>query len=134
MHGQDGATPINQTRWVGGVLFALCDSNIPGKERGPALPRLSGLATRGAEGNGRTRIELPASPTQAPLHMTLVDQIRLTKSEELAAVIDEYPRVVAILCGHAHTAAASRCLPEAAAWSRPGSSRPRDCRGPQQKS
>jgi Icc protein len=42
-----------------------------------------------------------------PLHIPLVDAIRLGESEQLAAVIEEHPRVVAVLCGHAHVAAAS---------------------------
>src|SRR5205814_838610 len=42
-----------------------------------------------------------------PLHQPLMDAIRLGDGAALAAVLDRHPRVVAVLCGHAHTAAST---------------------------
>ena len=41
------------------------------------------------------------------LHSPIIDAIRQHGSERLAAVLGRHPQVVAVLCGHAHTAAAS---------------------------
>ena len=48
---------------------------------------------------------------RAPLHTELADTIRLAGEDRLAAVISRRPQVVAILCGHAHTAAATTSGP-----------------------
>ncbi|TNC18899.1 metallophosphoesterase family protein [Amycolatopsis alkalitolerans] len=37
----------------------------------------------------------------------MLDGIRLRGEDRLAALLERYPQVVAVLCGHAHTAAAS---------------------------
>jgi 3',5'-cyclic AMP phosphodiesterase CpdA len=52
---------------------------------------------------------LRAAP--APLHTELADTIRLAGEDRLAAVISRHPQVVAVLCGHAHTAAATTSGP-----------------------
>jgi hypothetical protein len=43
------------------------------------------------------------------LHHQLIDSINLAQNsqERLAALMAEHPKVVAVLCGHAHTAAAA---------------------------
>jgi 3',5'-cyclic AMP phosphodiesterase CpdA len=42
-----------------------------------------------------------------PLHTGIADTIRLAGEDRLAAVISRHPQVVAVLCGHAHPAAAT---------------------------
>jgi predicted phosphodiesterase len=51
--GGDGTAPINQLHRAGGVLFALCDSTIPGKHR----------RTRAERGGGQMRCDRPIGPT-----------------------------------------------------------------------
>jgi 3',5'-cyclic-AMP phosphodiesterase len=41
------------------------------------------------------------------LHTRASDVIRLSGEDRLAAVMDRHPQVVAVLCGHAHSAAAT---------------------------
>lgn len=104
--GQEGAAPINQVRLIGGVLFVLCDSSIPG--RGDGLLTTETLAWL-REQVARTAAPVFIAMHHPPvvLHNPLADAIRLTEAKQLAELIEEYPQVVAVLCGHAHTAAVS---------------------------
>ena len=102
----DGAAPVNQARVVGGVLFALCDSSIPGRDEGRLGPEtLPWLRRVLAAHDGPALVCLHHPPV--PVHHPLMDQILLTDPDELAAVVADHPNVVAVLCGHAHLAAAA---------------------------
>ncbi|MFC6929784.1 metallophosphoesterase [Actinomadura yumaensis] len=101
------AAPVNTAHRIGGAVFALCDSTVPGEDRGfLADETLAWLdAVLAAE---------PAAPAfvcfhhpPVPLHAPYVDPIRQFGEERLAAVIARHPQVAALLCGHAHTAAAT---------------------------
>jgi 3',5'-cyclic AMP phosphodiesterase CpdA len=100
--------PVNRAQRVAGAVFALCDSSIPGQDEGYlsdwTLAWLAGV--------------LDAAPATAPvvvachhppvaLHSPVLDAIRQRGSQRLASLLRDHPRVVAVLCGHAHTAAAS---------------------------
>lgn len=105
--GSDG--PINRLhRLDGGPAFLLCDSSIPGRSDGVLAE----------ETLGWIRDTLRALPDGVPafvafhhppviLHQPYIDEIRLGAAERLADLLAEYPQVVAVLTGHAHTAAAS---------------------------
>jgi 3',5'-cyclic-AMP phosphodiesterase len=101
----EGGAPVNQLHRVGGALFALCDSSIPGRDDGRLAPEtlewLSGVL---AQADAPVFVGLHHHPIR--LHNALVDGIRLGNAEELAAIVKESPRVVAVLCGHAHAGAA----------------------------
>ncbi|HEY2794363.1 MAG TPA: metallophosphoesterase, partial [Micromonosporaceae bacterium] len=100
----DGVEPINVARVVDGVLFALCDSSIPGRNEGLlADTTIDWLRHRLDEHDGPAFVCLHHPPVM--LHQPLIDGIRLGDSEPLAAVVADHPNVVAVLCGHAHTAA-----------------------------
>jgi Icc protein len=100
--------PINQLQQVAGVAFLLCDSSIPGRDDGA-------LDEETLEWISMTLAEVgPGMPTFICFHhppvsigIEYVDQIRLFDTDRLAAIIEANPQVVAVLCGHAHTAAAS---------------------------
>lgn len=103
--GGEGDAPVNQLHRVGGVAFALCDSTIPGRNDGRLAPEtLDWLRAALAESDAPVFIGLHHHPIA--LHNPLVDGIRLNNADDLAAVVSEFPRVVAVLCGHAHAAAA----------------------------
>jgi 3',5'-cyclic-AMP phosphodiesterase len=102
--GTEGETPINQVHRVGGAVFALCDSTIPGRNEGSLAPEtLVWLRSVLAESDAPTFIALHHHPI--PMHNPLVDSIGLGNADELAALVLEFPQVVAVLCGHAHTSA-----------------------------
>jgi 3',5'-cyclic-AMP phosphodiesterase len=103
--GERGTAPINQLRRVGGLLFALCDSTIPGENAGLLAPEtLDWLTGVLAEADEPVFVCLHHHPVR--LNHPLLDSIRLRNPEELAAVVGASPRAVAVLCGHAHAAAA----------------------------
>jgi 3',5'-cyclic AMP phosphodiesterase CpdA len=103
-----GDEPINRLHHVAGTAILMCDATIPGRDEGLLDPdTLAWLA--------RTLDELPATtPTliafhQPPvaLHHPLPDDSRLRRPQDLAELLAAHPNVVAVLTGHAHTAAAS---------------------------
>lgn len=101
-------TPVNQVHRTAGAVFALCDTTIPGRGDGLlADETLDWLDS-----------ELAATPDETPafvcfhhppvtLHSPYVDPIRQHGEQRLAAVVERHPQVVALLCGHAHTPAAT---------------------------
>jgi 3',5'-cyclic-AMP phosphodiesterase len=100
-------TPINRAHRVGGVLFAMCDSSIPGRADGLLADET--LDWLDAELSGAA--DLPAfvcfHHPPVPLGIPYVDEIRQLGADRLAEVVERHQNVVALLCGHAHTPAAS---------------------------
>ncbi|MDG4829155.1 metallophosphoesterase [Solwaraspora sp. WMMD1047] len=103
-----GDRPINARYDVAGAVFLLCDSSIPGRNDG----RLD------AETLDWLGDQLATTPPEAPVFVAchhppvrlshpVVDSIRLAPAEPLADLIAAHPQVVAVLTGHAHTAAAT---------------------------
>ncbi|QKV96914.1 metallophosphoesterase [Streptomyces sp. NA02950] len=104
--GADATTPVNRAHRLPGATFLMCDSSVPG--RGEGL--LDDVTLAWLDG------ELADSPQDVPafvafhhpplpLHIPSVDAIRQFQAERLEKVLDRYDHVVALLCGHAHTAA-----------------------------
>lgn len=108
LHTDDSDTaPVNQAHRLPGVVFLMCDSSIPGHNEG--LLDESTLAWLAAE----LAVD-PDTPTLVcfhhppiDLHHPMVDAIRQFDEHHLAALVARHPQVVALLCGHAHTAAAT---------------------------
>jgi 3',5'-cyclic-AMP phosphodiesterase len=107
--GAPGGTeaPLNQVHRVAGAVLALCDSVIPGQDGGY-------LADETLDWLDAVLSDDPGAPAlvclhhyPVPLHTELADTIRLAGEDRLAAVLNRHPQVVAVLCGHAHTAAAT---------------------------
>ncbi|MEU4803843.1 metallophosphoesterase [Actinosynnema sp. NPDC023587] len=97
--------PVNQVARVGEVVFALCDSSIPGRADGLLdETTLAWLETVLAEG-APTVVCLHHPPVA--LHEPTLDRIRLTEADRLAEVLTRHGNAVAVLCGHAHTGAAT---------------------------
>lgn len=102
-----GDGPVNRVHEVAGALFAMCDSTVPGEDHGFLDDdTLTWLDERLAAAP-----RLPAfvcfHHPPVTLGVPYVDEIRQFGVERLAAVIRRHPQVVAVLCGHAHTAAAT---------------------------
>jgi 3',5'-cyclic AMP phosphodiesterase CpdA len=104
----DGGQAVNQVHRLAGATVAMCDSTIPGRNEGvlddPTLGWLDEVLSD-------TPDDEPAfvcfHHPPVVLHSPLVDDIRQFGVVRLAEVLDDHPNVVAVLCGHAHTAAAS---------------------------
>lgn len=100
--------PIDQVLDVGGAVIALCDSSIPGKDEGLLQDEtLDWLARVLAETPESTPVLVGFHHPPALLHEPYIDGLRQFRSERLAALADRHPNLVAFLCGHAHTAAAT---------------------------
>jgi Icc protein len=101
----DGA-PINRAHRINGVTFLMVDSSIPGRDAGELDDAtLAWLDAELADGDGPVFVCFHHPPVV--LHMPLLDSIRMERTDGLTAVIERHPRVVAVLCGHAHTPAAT---------------------------
>jgi 3',5'-cyclic-AMP phosphodiesterase len=105
--------PINQAQRIATGLFALCDSSIPGPN-----------GTRRDDGRlddetiAWLRSTLDGTPDDMPvvvafhhppavLHSPPADAVRQFGEDRLAQLITHHPNIAAILCGHAHTPAAT---------------------------
>lgn len=104
--GATSGEEINQVTRVGQVDVLLADSTIPGEDGG----RLSSTTLEWLD------LNLAVADTPAlicfhhpplALHAPYVDSIRQTGEAALLDIMTRHPRVAAVLCGHAHTAAFS---------------------------
>jgi 3',5'-cyclic AMP phosphodiesterase CpdA len=93
---------VNHVHQVAGYTIAMCDSSIPGRDDGLL------------DDTTLTWLDKVLSDTEDPalvcfhhppvvLHHPYLDDIRQRAEDRLAEVLSD--RVVAVLCGHAHTAA-----------------------------
>ncbi|ETK35081.1 metallophosphoesterase [Microbispora sp. ATCC PTA-5024] len=105
--GLDGDQPVNQALNLPSATIALCDSSIPGRPEGrldeDTLSWLDSVLTA-----------TPGVPAFVGMHhppvalgIPYVDEIGLREPDGLRAVLEGHPHVVAVLVGHAHTAAAT---------------------------
>jgi 3',5'-cyclic AMP phosphodiesterase CpdA len=105
-HDADYPFPVNVARRVGGAVFLLCDSSIPGRDEGLlSAETLAWLAEQLSSADEPAFVCLHHPPVR--LHQPQVDSIMLERAERLAEIVEAHPHVVAVLCGHAHAAAAT---------------------------
>ncbi|WP_405756406.1 metallophosphoesterase [Streptomyces sp. NBC_00073] len=108
LDGKPDDEELNQVVRTPGAVFVLCDSTIPGSDEGllsdHTLRWLDGTLT--AEG-GELPVFVCFHHPPVDLHTPHVDRVRQFGEERLAAVLGRHPQVVALLCGHAHVAAAT---------------------------
>jgi Icc protein len=103
----DGDAPINRVHRAAGAVFALCDSTIPGRDDGYlADETIAWLDDVLAENPGAPAFVCFHHPP-VTLHAPYVDAIRQFGEHRLADLVARHPQVVAILCGHGHTPAAT---------------------------
>ncbi|MCP2324410.1 3',5'-cyclic AMP phosphodiesterase CpdA [Hamadaea flava] len=101
-----GGEPINSVHRVGRVLFALCDSSIPGRDDGLLAPEtLAWLREVLAGADRPVFVGLHHPPIR--LRHPLLDSIMLGEPDEFEELIRRSPGVVGVLAGHAHSAVAS---------------------------
>ena len=103
----DQAGPVDRAYEIGGVLILMADSSIPGRDDG----LLSDETLDWLDVRLGSRPAMPAlicfhHPPVA-LGMPFPDSIRQFEEQRLAALVERHPQIVALLCGHAHTPAAT---------------------------
>lgn len=102
------ADPINAVADRGGARFVLLDSTIPGEDGGRlADETLTFLADVLADTPAGRRVLVAFHHPPVELHVPFIDAIRQQDEARLATALERHPNVVALLCGHAHTPAAS---------------------------
>jgi 3',5'-cyclic AMP phosphodiesterase CpdA len=105
---EGGAAPINSRHDVAGAVFLLCDSSIPGADEGRLdATTLDWLAAQLATVPAGAPAFIALHHPPVELHHPVADGMRLLDAAPLAALVAAHPQVVAVLTGHAHTAAAS---------------------------
>lgn len=105
---EGGDAPINRAHRIAGAVFALCDSSIPGRDDGLLDDEtISWLTDVLHSTSADTPIFICFHHPPLALHNPFIDKIRQGGEQRLAALITAHPQVVAVLCGHAHTAAAT---------------------------
>ncbi|WP_141586048.1 metallophosphoesterase [Actinomadura sp. WMMA1423] len=99
--------PVNRVHEIAGATFLMCDSTVPGADHGRLDDETIGWLDR-------SLAEAPDAPAfvcfhhpPATLQVPYVDGIRQFGERRLSEVVLRHPQVVAVLCGHAHTAAAT---------------------------
>jgi 3',5'-cyclic AMP phosphodiesterase CpdA len=95
--------PINQAVRIGRFSVVLCDSTIPGQDPGRLADET--LAWLDTALDGPAIVVLHHNP--AGLQHAVLDKMMLGEADRLAAVLAHHPQTVAVLCGHAHTAAST---------------------------
>jgi 3',5'-cyclic-AMP phosphodiesterase len=101
------AGPVNQVHQVGGAVFAMCDSSIPGQADGYLADETLAWLEEVLTTAGDAPVFVCFHHPPVILHAPYVDGIRQTGEDRLAALLPRYPNAVAVLCGHAHTGAAT---------------------------
>ncbi|WP_373299494.1 metallophosphoesterase [Streptomyces poonensis] len=103
-----GHGPVNRIHHIAGTAVLMCDSTVPGRDEGRLDPEtLDWIGTRLAGLPQDTPALIAFHQPPVALHHPLPDSCMLEQPGELAALLEAYPQVVAVLTGHAHTAAAS---------------------------
>jgi Icc protein len=104
--GDEG--PVNQVHRVAGATVALCDSTIPGREDGrladETIAWLDGVLGDAPDGPALVAMHHPP----VTLGIPYIDGVRQRDGWRLEEVLRRHPQVVAVLCGHAHTAASTQ--------------------------
>ncbi|MFK0259201.1 metallophosphoesterase [Streptomyces sp. NPDC090445] len=108
LDGEPEDDEVNRVVRTPGAVFVLCDSTIPGKDEGvlsdATLRRLDDAL---AAEDGTLPVFVCFHHPPADLHTPHVDRVRQFGEDRLAGVLGRHPHVVALLCGHAHAAAAT---------------------------
>jgi 3',5'-cyclic AMP phosphodiesterase CpdA len=102
---QASSDPVNQAHQVGGLTVLMCDSTVPG-EAGGRLAAETLAWVEDADAGGAPAV-LAFHHPPVPVHHPMPDSMSLANPGELAELLSRHPEVIAVLGGHAHTAAAS---------------------------
>ena len=100
--------PVNRLHRTDGLVIALCDSSVPGKDEGYLEDEtLAWLEDVLAQTPDQVPVLVGFHHPPTLLHIPFIDELRQFGADRLAALADRHPNLTAFLCGHAHTAAAT---------------------------
>jgi 3',5'-cyclic AMP phosphodiesterase CpdA len=100
--------PLNRCHQIGGTAILMCDSSVPLRGHGLLDPEtLRWIATTLDDLGGVQPVLIAFHHTPVAMHHPLPDAEPLQRPDSLTALLADRPEVVAVLVGHAHTAAAS---------------------------
>ena len=100
--------PINAVHDLPGARIVLLDSSIPGRDDGYLDDAtLDFLAAALADTPPDRTVLVGFHHPPVILHVPFIDDIRQNGAQRLAKLLERHPNVAAVLCGHAHTPAAS---------------------------
>jgi 3',5'-cyclic AMP phosphodiesterase CpdA len=89
-------------------MVVACDSSIPGRDDGRISDETLAWLTEQLELTpSKVPVFVAFHHPPVPLQAGLIDAIRLSDEDGLAELVTRHPNVVAILCGHAHSPAAT---------------------------
>jgi Icc protein len=103
----DGTGPVDRAYEIAGVLILMLDSSIPGRDDGWLADETLAWADRALAAKPELPAFLAFHHPPVTLGLRFVDTIRQFGEDRLAALVERHPQIVALLCGHAHTAAAT---------------------------
>jgi 3',5'-cyclic-AMP phosphodiesterase len=99
--------PINRAHRVAGVSILMCDSSIPDQDEGLLDDETLAWLDASLREIGDTPALIAFHHPPVVLHHPMADAIRLRRAADLSAIVWAHANVVAVLTGHAHTAAVS---------------------------
>lgn len=99
--------PVNRAHEIGGVAVLACDSTIPGQGDGLLDAETLGWIDATLTARAGTPALLAFHHPPVAVHHPLPDSGRLGGLADLASLLARHPQVVALITGHAHTAAAA---------------------------
>jgi 3',5'-cyclic AMP phosphodiesterase CpdA len=99
--------PVDRAYEISGILILMCDSSIPGRHDGWLADETLAWAERKLADKPGMPALLAFHHPPVELGLTFPDTIRQFGEERLAALVAKHPQIVALLCGHAHSAAAT---------------------------
>lgn len=102
-----GDGPVDRVHQLDGITFAMCDSSIPDRNDGyladDTLQWLDGVLGAAPHAPAFVCFHHPPVTLASPF----MDRIRQFGADRLADVLTRHDQVVGLLCGHAHTPAAT---------------------------
>ncbi|MFE9403435.1 metallophosphoesterase [Streptomyces sp. NPDC006530] len=108
LDGKPDDEELNQAVRAGGATFLLLDSTVPGSDDGVLSDHtLAWLEDALAQEPTDRPVFVCFHHPPVELHTPYVDRVRQFHEDRLAEVLARHTHVVALLCGHAHVAAAT---------------------------
>jgi Icc protein len=105
--GGDGDRPVNQLHHLDGVTVILCDSTVPGQAGGYLADETIAWLDAALAATPDRPVLVAMHHPPVTLGIPFVDGIRQEGGHRLQDVLRRHRQVVAVLCGHAHTAAST---------------------------